>query len=66
MNTAVDNLKCKQIKNVKRYVKVPDDQKWRPALLKDLIEVRWNRLEIDVMNDDLEDIHEVIEAICVS
>ena len=66
VNTAVEDLKCKQIKNEMRYVKVPDDQKWRPALVKDLLEVRWNTLEIDVLNDDLEDIDEVIEAICVS
>ena len=66
MNTAVEDLKCKQIKNEMRYVKVPDDQKWRPALVKDLLEVRWNTLEIDVMKEDLEDIDEVIEAICVS
>ena len=31
--------------------------------MKDLMEVT---LEIDVMNDDLEDIDEVIESICVS
>ena len=47
-------------------MKVPDDPKWRPALVKDLLEVRWNTLEIDCINDDLEDIDEVIEAICVS
>ena len=39
---------------------------WRSALVKDLLEVRWNTLEIDVMNDDLADIEEVIETICVS
>jgi hypothetical protein len=47
-------------------VRVPDDQKWRLALVKDLLEVRWNTLEIEVVNDDLEEIDEVIEAICVS
>ena len=65
VNTAVEDLKCKQIKDEMKYVKVPHDQKWRVALVKDLMEVRWNTLEIDVMNDDLEDIDEVIESICV-
>ena len=66
VNTAVEDLKCKQIKDDMKYMKVPDDQKWRAALVKDLLEVRWNTLEIDVVNDDLEDIDEVIEALCVS
>ena len=66
VNTAVEDLKCKQIKDEMKYVKVPHDQKWRVALVKDLMEVRWNTMEIDVMNDDLEDIDEVIESICVS
>ena len=39
---------------------------WRSALVKDLLEVRWHTLEIDVMNDDLADIDEVFQTICVS
>ena len=39
-----------------RYKNVPDDQKWKPALLNDLLEVRWNNMEIDVLDDDLENI----------
>ena len=66
MNTAVEDLKCKQIKDDMKYMKVPDDQNWRAALVKDLLEVRWNTVEIDVVNDDLEDIDEVIEVFCVS
>ena len=66
VNTAVEDLKCKQIKDDMKYMKVPEDQKWRTALLKDLLEIRWNTVEIDVVNDDLEDIDEVIEALCVS
>ena len=66
MNCRVEDLDCKKIKKEMKYVKVPDDQKWRSALVKDLLEVRWNTLEIDVMNDDLADIEEVIETICVS
>ena len=49
-----------------RYKNVPDDQKWKLALLKDLLEVRWINLEIEVFDDDLENIEEVIEAICES
>ena len=66
VNIAVKDLKYKQIKDEMKYMEVPHDQKWRVALLKALMEVRWNTLEIDVMNDALEDIDEVIESICVS
>ena len=66
VNIGVGDLSCNNVKKGMRYKKVPDDQKWKPALLKDLLEVRWNNMEIDVLDNDLEHIEEVIEAICVS
>ena len=66
MNIGVEDLSCNQVKKGMRYKNIPDDQKWKPALLKDLLEVRWNNMEIDVLDDDLENTEEVIEAICVS
>ena len=48
-----------------RYFRVPEAQQWRVAVVKDLLEVRWNILEIDVMNDQKE-LDAIIEALCVT
>ena len=44
---------------------MPEEQKWRVALIKDMLECRWNTLEIDVVNDEVEDMDAFIENLCV-
>ena len=44
---------------------MPEDQKWRVSLVKDLLEFRWNRLEIDVIQDQVEDTDAAIETLCM-
>ena len=48
-----------------RYCAVPDDQKWRVALVQDLLEIQWNSVEIDVIHDQVEDTDAFIENLCV-
>ena len=48
-----------------KYCEVPDDQKWRVALVKDLLEMQWNNAEIDVINEQVEDIDAAIENLVV-
>ena len=65
MNIGIDALSCNKVKTTMRYKQVPEEQKWRVALVKDMLECRWNTLEIDVINDEVEDIDAFIETLCV-
>ena len=65
MNIGIDALSCTKIKSTMRYHEVPQEQKWRVALIKDMLECRWNTLEIDVVNDEVEDMDAFIENLCV-
>ena len=58
-------LSCAKIKKVMRYCSVPEDQKWRVALILDLLELKWNMLEIDVIQDQVEDNDAAIETLCM-
>ena len=58
-------LTCSSVKKNMRYCAVPDEQKWRVALVKDLLEMQWNSVEIDVINEQVEDTDAVLENLCV-
>jgi hypothetical protein len=58
-------LSCAKVKKLMRYCPVPEDQKWRVSLVKDLLEFRWNWLEIDVIQDQVEDTDAAIETLCI-
>ena len=58
-------LSCAKVKKLMKYCPVPEDQKWRVSLVKDLLEFRWNRLEIDVIQDQVEDTDAAIETLCL-
>ena len=47
------------------YQPVPEALKWRVALGKDLLKLRWNKLEIDVIQDHLDDTDAAIENLCL-
>ena len=65
MNIGIDALSCTKIKSIMRYHEVPEEQKWRVALIKDMLECKWNTLEIDVVNDEVGDMDAFIENLCV-
>ena len=65
VNIGIDALSCTKIKSTMRYHEVPQEQKWRVALIKDMLECRWNTLEIDVVNDEVEDMDAFIGNLCV-
>ena len=51
--------------NSTKYCKVPDEEIWRTTLLQDLLELRWNSLEIEVIEDQIDDLDEFIEDLCI-
>ena len=63
---AVEDLDKKSIKEKLKYFEVPEAQEWRVAVVKDLMEVRWNMIEINVLKDDLEELDNMLETLCVT
>ena len=47
------------------YSRVPQDQEWRVALLRDLLELRWNTVEIELVREELDDLEDIIGSLCV-
>ena len=47
-----EQLTCKIIQNKMEYQSVPDDQQWRAAVIRDLLEIKWNTLEINGWMED--------------
>ena len=62
----VKDLDRKLIKARLKYFEVPSNQEWRVAVIKDMLEIKWNILEIDDMKDDMEDLGMLLEHLCVS
>ena len=63
-------VKAEEINNTKvkakmKYFAVPDEHKWKIDLVKDMLELRWNNDENDVMIDHLGDVEEMLENLCV-
>ena len=58
-------LSCTKLKNTMKYYKTPDDQVWRVALLKDLLELKWNTVEIELINEGIDDLDTMIGTLCV-
>jgi aspartate/glutamate racemase len=46
------------------YIPVMDENKWRIAMIKELIDVKWGKTDIENLSDD--DIEAIIEEICTS
>ena len=65
VSTKISNLSCNKLKKVMKYNHVPDEEQWRVALVKDMLELRWNTVEIDVIEDQVDDLDAAIENLCV-
>ena len=61
----ISRLSCNMLKNSMKYCRVPKDQEWRVALLKDLLELRWNTVEIELVREDPDDLEAMIGRLCV-
>ena len=61
----IDILSCNKLKNSMKYSRVPHDQMWRVALLRDLLELKWNTVEIDMVSEVVDDLSSVIDSLCV-
>ena len=53
------------MKNSIKYCKVPDEEVWKTTMLQDLLELRWNSLEIEVIEDQIDDLDAFIEDLCM-
>ena len=65
VNTDLKDLSCSKVKNMMKYCKVPEEDRWRTALVQDLLELRWNSLEIEVIRNEIEDLDTLIEDVCL-
>ena len=66
VNTEVKDLSCMKVKKVMQYYRVPKEDIWRVTMVMDMIELKWNNLEIDVIKDQVEDLDALIEDLCRS
>ena len=60
LEVVISRLSCDKLKNSMKYCTVPQDQTWRVALLKDLLELKWNTVEIDLVSEEVEDLDSVM------
>ena len=65
VNTDLKDLSCSKVKNMMKYCKVLEEDIWRTALVQDLLELRWNSLEIEVIMNEIEDLDTLIEDVCL-
>ena len=65
VEVVVSKLSCNMWKNSMKYCEVPQDQKWRVALLKDLLELRWNTVELELVREEIDDLEDVIGSLCI-
>ena len=49
-----------------KYAPVPDLEKWKVDVVKDLIEVKWNLSEIENLETDNEEIDDLLKIVCSS
>ena len=49
-----------------KYAPVPDLEKWKVDVVKDLIEVKWNLSEIENLEIDNEEIDDLLKIVCSS
>ena len=61
----VAHLDYKAVKENLKYCPVPSNQIWRASVVKDLFEVSWNNMEIDVIENNFE-IEKMLEILCTS
>ena len=60
-----EKINYTKVKAKMKYFAVPDEHKWKIDLVKDMLELRWNNDENDVMIDHLGDVEEMLENLCV-
>ena len=65
MDVTAEELNFTKVKAKMKYFAVPVEQRWKVNLVKDMLELRWNNDENDVMIDDLGDVEEMLEKCCV-
>ena len=49
-----------------KYAPVPEVDKWKIDVAKELMEIRWNVVEIENIGADTDEIDELLEVLCTS
>ena len=49
-----------------KYEAIPEEDKWKIEVVKDLLEVKWNTAEIENLKNDNEDLGGVWDFLCSS
>ena len=62
---SVEDLSYTQIKRELKYCPAPENQKWKVNLLKELLELKWNILEIDGLLEEDDPLVGWIDSIAV-
>ena len=60
-----EDLTYTRIKRELKYCQAPENQKWRENLLKELLELKWNILEIDGLLEENDELVGWIESLAV-
>ena len=61
----VVNLTSQMIKRKMKYCKVDEEDKWRTEIVKDLIELKWNLVDIDIFYDKSLDLDTLVYQLCL-
>ena len=56
-------LSSKAVRALK-YAPVPATDEWRVEVIKDLLEMKWNMIEIDCFTKDTEEVESILDNLC--
>ena len=59
------NVSSAHVKRIMKYCRVPENSGWKVKVVQDLLELRWNLIDIDVLEDDT-DLEALVSQICLS
>ena len=60
----IDSLSAEQIKHEMKYFEVPDEEKWRPAFVDELLKIRKNEMTVEGFSEA--EINDMLNIVCIS
>ena len=58
------NVSSAHVKRNMKYCRVPENSNWKVKVVQDLLELRWNLIDIDVLENDT-DLESLVSQICL-
>ena len=59
-------VSSRNIMKVMKYAPIPNEDKWKIQVVKELLEVKWNTREFENFDQDNDEIYEMLRALCSS